>query len=326
MLCGEVQHPLHHLLRVVGLLQEQLHGSSQQLQLHHCCLLPKGLQERLQKLVGVVDAVCVLPDDPHHTRLGLGLVQVLQVLAQGADHRLVAVGVLSEDVLDHHHRLLHHIGHLGLDQIQQHVDAALRCLAQLYRTAADGPHRASHELHVHLCGVLLELQQHLLHIALSSKTDNDLQLLHLHVDWVVVLAEEDLDLVLQDAGLLQHHQVDVAQSYVLDLGLGVEQGYQGWGELLRDVSHDFLVGDVVHVSQYDLDGGHHHCRVVVLQARHHALDDALRLSRVLGLVGRQRVQDEHLPPLSALVQRSQQLLQHISRHKHHILAARLGDL
>lgn len=118
-----------------------------------------------------------------------------------------------EDVLDDDDALLHHVVHLGLDQLQQHVDAAagrqgqcsgikmrmtgclnagiptrfhgdtkcqatltsnttpppppLRCHPPLrrrgdgHRAVADGAHRLAHKVHVHLCGVLLELQQHL---------------------------------------------------------------------------------------------------------------------------------------------------------------------
>jgi len=43
----------------------------------------------LEQLVGVVDALGVLADDPDHARLGLGLVERVQVLAQRADDALV---------------------------------------------------------------------------------------------------------------------------------------------------------------------------------------------------------------------------------------------
>ena len=61
---------LDHLLRPLGgLLKEQLHGGCQQLQLHLRGLLREALQEALQQLVRVIDALRVLPDDPDHGRL-----------------------------------------------------------------------------------------------------------------------------------------------------------------------------------------------------------------------------------------------------------------
>ena len=63
------------------------------------------------------------------------------------------------------------------------------------------------------CGVRL------VDVALRGELDHDLELLHLDVDGVVVLAEEDLDLVREDRGPLLHDEVDVAQRNVLDLGL-----------------------------------------------------------------------------------------------------------
>ena len=47
----------------------------------------------MQAPTGIVDALSILPNDPDHGRLGLGLIQGFQVLAQGADDALVAVGV-----------------------------------------------------------------------------------------------------------------------------------------------------------------------------------------------------------------------------------------
>jgi hypothetical protein len=83
---------LDHLLGPLGgLLEEELHGRRQQLQLHLGGLLGERLQERLQQLVRIVDAVRVLADDPDHGRLGLGLVQGVEGLAQRGDDGFVPV-------------------------------------------------------------------------------------------------------------------------------------------------------------------------------------------------------------------------------------------
>ena len=51
------------------------------------------------------------------------------------------VGVLAEDVAHDHHRLLHHVAHAPLDELHQHVDAALRRHIQLHGAPPDGAHR-----------------------------------------------------------------------------------------------------------------------------------------------------------------------------------------
>ena len=63
--------------------------------------------------------------------------------------------------LDDNHGLLQDVVNLGLDQLEEHVDAPLRRALQLDRAPPDRPHRLPHELYVHLLRVLLELQQDL---------------------------------------------------------------------------------------------------------------------------------------------------------------------
>ena len=113
---------LDKLLGVGGPLQEELHDGGEQLQLHLRVLVVEVVQEALEQLVSVVDPLSVLADDPDHGGARLWLVQGVQVLTEGGDDGLVLVGVFAEDVLDHYHRLLHHVVDLGLDQIKQSRD------------------------------------------------------------------------------------------------------------------------------------------------------------------------------------------------------------
>lgn len=62
-------------------------------------LLLESLEEDAQQVVCVVDLVGVLSNDPDQRRLGFGLVQFVQAGAEGRNDSLVAMGVLSEDVL-----------------------------------------------------------------------------------------------------------------------------------------------------------------------------------------------------------------------------------
>ena len=50
----------------------------------------------------------------------------------------------------------------------------------------------AYEVDIHLSGILLELQQDLVDVLVAGQADHDLQLLHLHIDGIVVLAEEHL--------------------------------------------------------------------------------------------------------------------------------------
>ena len=166
-----------------------------------------------------------------------------------------------------------------------HRSAARSSLTAHLPMARDG---LADEVDVDLCGVLLQFQEHLVDVPLRYELDDNLKLLHLDVDWIVVLAEEDLDLVLQDGRALLHDEVDVAQGHVLNLRLGVEERDEGRGQLARQpdalgvgpsppgTPHDF------HVGQDHLDGAHDHGRVGVLEAGRDALDDPLGLPSLRG--------------------------------------------
>mmetsp|Transcript_37558 Transcript_37558/g.81412 ORF Transcript_37558/g.81412 Transcript_37558/m.81412 type:complete len:424 (-) Transcript_37558:321-1592(-) len=308
LLCCEGEDTLNHLLCLAWLLEEELDRRREELELHLHVLVVERVQELVQQLVGVVDALGILPDDPDHRRLGLRLIERVQVLTQRPDDALVVVGVLAEDVLDHHDGLLHHVVDLGLDELQQHVDAALRRLVQLDGAPSNGTHAPTDKLDVDLGGVLLELHQHLVHVALRRQHDHDLQLLHLDVDGVVVLAEEHLDLPVQDRRSLLNDEVDVAECHVLNFRLGGEERHERRGELAGERARGVGIGDDLHVLEHDLDGGEHDGGVGMLQTGHDTVDDALSLTRIARCVPRQRIQDEHLAPLSALVQGGKELL------------------
>lgn len=49
----------------------------------------EALEEALEELICIVDALCILADNPDHGRPGLGLVQGVQILTQGGDDTLV---------------------------------------------------------------------------------------------------------------------------------------------------------------------------------------------------------------------------------------------
>ena len=136
--------------------------------------------------------------------------------------------------LDDDDGLLHDVVDLGLDEVEQRADAAFRRLLHLDGTTSDGAHRLAHKVHVNLCSIptsthnissshinllvtvamflfmlkkcsltvdlvrrhlLFEFGQHLGDVRLVSEADHDVELLQLHVDWIVVLNEENFHLV-----------------------------------------------------------------------------------------------------------------------------------
>lgn len=192
ILRGEAQHVLNERLRVGGPFQKQLHDRRQQLQLHLRVLVLEPLEEAVEQLVGVVDPLGVLADDPDHGGARFGFVQRVEVFAQRAYDALVLVRVLPEDVLDDDDRFLDDVVHLGLDQVEQGRDAALGGRLDFDRAAADRADGLSDEVDIDFGCVLLQLAQHLGDVGLRGEPDHDVELLELHVDRVVVLDEKDL--------------------------------------------------------------------------------------------------------------------------------------
>ena len=74
---------------------------------------------------------------PEHSHSG----GVKQPTQQSKAARAAPVGVAPEDVSNDHHSLLDHVVDLLLDEVQQHVDAALCCPLQRHRAAPDCPDR-----------------------------------------------------------------------------------------------------------------------------------------------------------------------------------------
>ena len=61
-----IKYLLHKLLSIGGSLEEQLDNGCQQLELNLSVLILEGVQETLQQLVGVVDTLGILANDPNH--------------------------------------------------------------------------------------------------------------------------------------------------------------------------------------------------------------------------------------------------------------------
>lgn len=73
--------------------------------------------------------------------------------------------------------------------------------------------------------VLLQLSEHLRCVLGSSKSIYDLKLGELDVYWVVVFAEEDFNIILENHWPPLNNQQYIPESDILDLGAGREHGY-----------------------------------------------------------------------------------------------------
>ena len=340
------QHARHQRLPRGGLLEEQLHHGGQHLQLHRRRLVVEGVRQRVQQLRSVVDHAAILAHHPHHGGLRLGLVDQVHHGAHGHDHRRVLARVSTEDVANHHDRLLHHIADARLQQRQQHGDAFVHHRIHLQRAATNRPHRRAYELDVRLGGVampeplnvqsLLELVQNLLDVLGRGERDEQLQLLHLHVEGIVVLAEEDLDVLRQQVRHLLDDQPQVAQRHIAQLrAVHRRQRHQRTGELVQRRLRQLLVA-VLHVQQDHLHSAtrhitpthspQHHSSVHVLKTRNCLLHDQHRLLLVLRDVRCQRIQNEDLTPLRTLVQRRQQFVHQLRLQAQHVVADGLADV
>mmetsp|Transcript_93534 Transcript_93534/g.261644 ORF Transcript_93534/g.261644 Transcript_93534/m.261644 type:complete len:489 (+) Transcript_93534:1040-2506(+) len=324
---GRLEDAGDEVSRRLRALQAELHRRREHLQLHVRRLVQEVLREALQQLDAVVNPVGVLTDDPDHGGLGLGLVQVLQVLAEVGDDRLVLPRISPENVPDDDQGLLHDVAHLRADQLQQGVDATLRGAAELDGALADRADRPSDALDVDLGGVLAELGQDLVHRLFRGELDHHGDLLQLHVQGVVVLAHEHADLPLQDLRLLLHDQIDVPHHDILDLRLRREERHERRRHLLAQRPDELGARDPVHELHHHLDCGEHHGAVRMREPDHHSsLEDRLRDARGRRVEHRDGVQEEHLAPLRALVQRGKQLGDDILAQLQVVLPRRGRDL
>ena len=64
---------------------------------------------------------------------------------------------------------------------------------------------------------LLQRAQQRIDVVLTRQTDHDIQLLHFHVQWIVIFAEEYAHFTREDVRSLLQQQIDVAEGYPLYL-------------------------------------------------------------------------------------------------------------
>lgn len=118
---------------------------------------------------------------------------------------------------------------------------------------ADGFHGSSNEFHVYVLRVFLKFEQDLLRVTLISDLDEDFYFFKLYIHWIIKLAIEHLDVVLEDLWLLLKDEADVSQSDILNLCLTRQKRNQRSSKLLDDsLSHGVFL-DVVDTFEQNLN-------------------------------------------------------------------------
>ena len=87
--------------------------------------LQEGVGQVIHELVGIVYSVRKLANDPDYRSLSLGLVQQVEMFAKLGNDTLVLTRITAEHILDHNDSLLHNIGYLRLDEVQQSLYAII---------------------------------------------------------------------------------------------------------------------------------------------------------------------------------------------------------
>ena len=90
------------------------------------CIWTWVIVEIVNEIISIVNPLCILSNDPDHAGPAFWLIKGVLVLTQSGNNGLIIVGILSEDVFDDHHCLLHHIVGLGLNEIQQGGNTSLQ--------------------------------------------------------------------------------------------------------------------------------------------------------------------------------------------------------
>jgi hypothetical protein len=167
------------------------------------------IHKATQDITGVANFLGIFSNNPDEGRSGIRLIQLINALAQSRDDTFVA-RVFPEDVLDDNDRFLNDVVHLGVDEIQQRVNAPLAGALNLDGNLADCPDSSADKVHIDFKGILLQFSEELIHIAVIRYAHHNLKFLELDIWRVIVFAEENAEFFVQNVRLFLQQKVDIS--------------------------------------------------------------------------------------------------------------------
>jgi hypothetical protein len=111
-------------------------------------LFQELVNQDVQQILSIVYSVSKLSQDPHHARLGLGLLKHIKGLTQSRDDALVFPRVPPEDVFDDDDGFLDDVSDLGLNERQERLDADICGWFDFDGDSTDGTDGFAHEIDV----------------------------------------------------------------------------------------------------------------------------------------------------------------------------------
>lgn len=166
-----------------------------------CEFLVEAVNKACENVACIGDLLGILSNNPDQATSRVGVVQIVNALAQRGNDALIA-RVAPENILDDNNNLLDNVAHLGVDEFKQHIDSLLSALLNLDRHLANRANCLLHKVHVHFHRVFLKLIKQLVGVGVVGYPDHDLQLGKFEVRWVIVFAEEHAELLVKNSRLL----------------------------------------------------------------------------------------------------------------------------
>mmetsp|Transcript_96523 Transcript_96523/g.278599 ORF Transcript_96523/g.278599 Transcript_96523/m.278599 type:complete len:231 (+) Transcript_96523:1070-1762(+) len=191
---GLLQSATEHSLHLRRPAEKELHRGGKHLQ-PHCAalLLEKALDHGLEQVWRVLDEQSILAEDPENRALALWLGDDPHATLHCAGGTLELVGILPDEVLHADRRFCANIVDVKLQQGGQRTDDELGGRRHSDRNLADGPDRATRDFGVDVRHVLAELADDCFGGVVVPEQGEDVDLDRLDVRWVVVPAEELLE-------------------------------------------------------------------------------------------------------------------------------------
>jgi hypothetical protein len=220
---GCLKYTLHQTLSLLGPLEEEFDNRGKNLQLGRREFFIESINKASQDVARIADLLGVLSNNPDECSSGIWFIQLVNALAKGGDDPFVA-RVFPENVLDDNNRFLNDVVHLGVDKVQQCINATLASALNLDSDLSNGPDGSADKVHIDFEGIFLQFSQELVHIAVVCYAHHNLKLLELDIWGVIVFAEKDTELLLENIGLLLQQKVNISQCHILHFGSRRNQG------------------------------------------------------------------------------------------------------